>query len=299
MRARARAARGSATRVGLGMELGSILTIQLANAVASRLTTHVNPLGVTSLRLVFGAMMLGLIARPPILGLSRAELGLVLAFGATISVQSTAFYQAIARVPMGIAVTIAVLGPLGVAVAVSGGRRRVFWPVLAAAGVALLASEYSSGRSVGLIGLAFAAVCGMSWACYIVLSARAGVAFPGVQGLAMAVVVAAVLTLPAGIVASGSALVRPRVLVTGLIIAVLTCAIAFSLETLALKRLPKDIFGVFASLEPAAAAVVGLATLGQGLSMKEVAGVLIVTAACAGAAIRLRPTRTEPTRELF
>jgi inner membrane transporter RhtA len=281
------------------MELGSIVTIQLANAVASRLTTHVNPLGVTSLRLVFGAVLLGSIARPRILRLSRAELGLVLAFGATISVQSTAFYQAIARVPMGIAVTIGVLGPLGVAVAVSRGRRRALWPALAAIGVALLASEYGSGGSVGLIGLGFAAVCGLAWACYIVLSARAGVAFPGVEGLAMAVMVAAVLTLPAGIAASGSALLRPGVLATGLIIAILTCAVAFSLETLALKRLPKDIFGVFASLEPATAAVVGLATLDQGLTIREVAGVVIVTAACAGATTKLRTAPRWPTRDLL
>lgn len=289
----------SRTRVGLGMELGSIMTFQFANAVASRLTTHVNPLGVTMLRNVFGAVMLGLIARPRIRRLSRAELGIVLMFGATIGVQSIAFYQAISRIPMGVVVTIAVLGPLVVAVATSSGPRRGLWPALAAIGVALLASQYASGRSVGLIGLAYAALCGLLWAVYILLNARTGVAFPGLQGLAMAVMVAAVIALPAGVAASGSALARPSVLVDGFIVAVLTCVVAFSLETLALKRLPKDIFGVFASLEPAAAVIVGFLTLGQGLTLRELAGVVIVTGACTGAALKLRPRRGPATRELL
>jgi inner membrane transporter RhtA len=281
------------------MELASIMTFQFANAVASRLTTHINPLGVTTLRNVFGALMLVLLARPRLLRLSRAELGLVLLFGVTIGVQSIAFYQAISRIPMGIVVTIAVLGPLAVAMATGTGRRRGLWPALAAVGVALLASQYGSGRSVGLIGLLFAFGCGVLWAVYILLNARAGVALPGLEGLALAVVVAAVISLPAGVAASGSALVRPSVLINGLIVAALTCVVAFSLETLALKRLPKDLFGVFASLEPAAAVVVGLLTLGQGLTAREIAGVVIVTGACVGAALKLRPRRGAATRELL
>jgi inner membrane transporter RhtA len=281
------------------MELASITVFQLANAVASQLTTHISPLGVTALRNVFGSVLLWVIARPRIRRLSRSQLVLVLGFGATIGIQSIAFYQAIARIPMGIVVTIGVLGPLAVAVATSSGPRRGLWPALAAIGVALLASQYGSGQSVGVIGLLYAAACAVLWAVYILLAARAGVTFPGVEGLAMALIVAAIICLPAGIASSGSALLRPSVLVDGLIVAVLTCAVAYSLETLALKRLPKDVFGVFASLEPAAAVIVGLVTLGQGLSPRELAGVVIVTGACSGAALKLRPRRSEVTRELL
>jgi inner membrane transporter RhtA len=289
----------SRTRIGLGMELASITVFQLANAVASQLTVHINPLGVTTLRNLFGALLLGLIARPRILRLSRSELMLVLVFGATVGLQSIAFYQAIARLPMGIVVTIGVLGPLGVAVATSSGPRRGLWPALAAVGVALLASQYGTGQSVGVIGLLYAAACGVLWAVYILVAARAGVTFPGVEGLAMALVVAAIICLPAGLVTSGSALVRPSVLLDGFIVAVLTCAVAYSLETLALKRLPKDVFGVFASLEPAAAVIVGLLALGQGLTLREFGGVVIVTGACSGAALKLRPRRGPATRELL
>jgi inner membrane transporter RhtA len=240
------------------------------------------------LRLAVGALVLVAVARPRVRGRSRGQLLLVLAFGAVLAGMNSSFYAAIDRIPIGIAVTIEFAGPLSVAVA---GSRRLFdavWVVLAAAGVVLLTR--GGGGALDPLGLGLAGVAGLGWACYILLSQRVGRSFPGVDGLALATAVGAVLVAPAGIVQAGGALADWRVLLVGIGVGLLSAAIPYSLEIEALRRLPARVFGVLMSLEPAVGALAGLVVLGEALRSHEVLAIALVCVASAGAAWAGRAT---------
>ena len=240
------------------------------------------------LRVSLAAVLLVAAWRPHVRGHSRGELALAAAFGVTLAAMNLSFYESLARIPLGVAVTCEFVGPL--AVAVIGSRRRLdlVWCLLAAGGILLLAAPGGSGLNAA--GVALALFAGMWWAIYILLSVRVGRVFPGIEGLALAMVVAGVLTLPAGIAQGGSDLLDPVVLAAGLAVAVLSSVIPYSLELEALRRLPANVFGVLMSLEPAAAAIAGLIVLGQVLGANEWAGMALVIVASAGA------TRTAPRR---
>jgi inner membrane transporter RhtA len=191
-------------------------------------------------------------------------------------------YQAFARIPLGVAVTIEFLGPLAVAVAGSRHLRDVGWVVLAAIGVVLL-TQGGHGH-LDLTGVLFAGVAAACWAAYIVLSSATGRRFPGSSGLAIAMVVSAVLVTPPAVVAGGRAMFRPAVLATGAAIGVLSSVIPYRLELESLRRMPMRLFGVWMSAEPAVAALIGLVMLGQRLSIGEWVAICCVMVACAGAA---------------
>lgn len=190
------------------------------------------------------------------------------------------FYLAIDRLALGIAVVFEFVGPLGVAVATSRRRLDLVWIAIAGAGIALL-SAGDLGRLDGL-GVVFALGAGGCWAAYILLAGRLGRAFPGGNGLALALVVAAVLLVPVGLVSGGTGLLDPSVLGIGAAVALLSSAIPYSLELEALRRMRTAVFGVLMSLEPAVAAMAGLAVLGQRLAATELAAVALVVAASAG-----------------
>ena len=206
-------------------------------------------------------------------------------------------YQSFARIPLGVAVTIEFLGPLAVAVAGSRHLRDVGWVVLAAAGVVLL-TQGGHGH-LDLAGVLFAAVAGACWAAYIMLSSATGRRFPGSAGLAIAMVVAAILITPPAVVAGGSAMFRPAVLATGAAIGILSSVIPYRLELEALRRMPMRLFGVWMSLEPAVAALIGLALLGQQLSLVEWLAIGCVMIACAGAAGGRSTIRGVPAADLL
>jgi inner membrane transporter RhtA len=233
------------------------------------------------LRIVLAAVILALIWRPSLRGHDRRDLWLAGAFGLTLAAMNLSFYESLARIPLGVAVTCEFVGPLGVAVAGSHRRLDLLWVALAAAGILLLAAP--SGSGLNAPGVILALVAGGWWAAYILLSARVGRVFPGGTGLALAMVVASVLILPVGIVAGGQDLLAPAVLAAALGVAVLSSLIPYSLELEALRRIPAQVFGVLMSLEPAAAAIVGLIVLGQVLKANEWAGMALVIVASAGA----------------
>jgi inner membrane transporter RhtA len=198
-------------------------------------------------------------------------------------------YQSFARIPLGISVTVEFLGPLGLAVASSRRLLDMLWVTLAGTGVALLAhgglsSSSTTGRGTVAAGLAFALLAALSWAAYILLSRATGRRFHGSTGLTIAMLVAAVVITPVGVAAGGRTLLRPAILVTGLGIGLLSSIIPYSLEMEALRRIPPRIFGIWMSLEPAVAALVGLVLLGQSLAAREWLAIGCVMAACAGAA---------------
>src|SRR6185312_11109255 len=203
-------------------------------------------------------------------------------FGISLGVMNFSIYQSFARIPLGVAVTIEFLGPLAVAVAGSRHLRDVGWVVLAATGVVLL-TQGGHGH-LNLAGVLFAALAATCWAAYIVLSSATGQRFPGSAGLAIAMVVSAVIVTPPALIAGGGAMFRPAVLAIGAAIGILSSVIPYRLELESLRRIPMRLFGVWMSLEPAVAALIGLALLGQHLSAVQWLAICCVLVGCAGAA---------------
>jgi len=275
--------------------LTGVVSVQVGAGVAARLFALIPPAAVTGLRLwTAAAVMIVAGARPlrdNLASLARRrawrDAAVVGGFGLTLAVMNFSIYQAFARIPLGIAVTIEFLGPLAVAVASSRRLIDLLWVALAGVGVALLTgtgAPTSGGHRVGLVGLGFALLAAAAWAVYIVLSRATGRRFPGTSGLTIAMLVAAVVIIPAGVTAGGTALLRPGILAAGLAIGLLSSVIPYSLELEALRRVPARVFGIWMSLEPAVAALVGLVMLGETLAVTEWAAIVCVMIACAGAA---------------
>jgi inner membrane transporter RhtA len=259
--------------------LGAITSVQSGAAIATKLFPLIGAGGAVFLRLALSAVIVGLFVRPG-LAQVRGDILLMLSFGVVLGAMNAAFYLALARIPLGVAVTIEFLGPL--AVAVGGSRRRLdlLWVALAAVGVVLLAGD--GGGHLKATGVAFAAIAAACWAGYILLAQRVGRAVPGMTGLAVALLAGTALTAPYGIAVGGAALIRPAALTKGLAIAVLSSAVPYSLELAALRRLRAATFGVLMSLEPAVAALSGLLFLGQHLRAFEWAAVASVMVASLG-----------------
>jgi inner membrane transporter RhtA len=210
-------------------------------------------------------------------------------FGLTLAAMNWSFYEAVDRLPLGPAVTIEFAGPL--TVAILGSRRwlDLLWAMLAGGGVALLAlagSGDSGSSGLDPVGVLLALVAGTCWACYILLSQRVGSIFTGLQGLAVALAVGAVLMVPAGLVEGGGALLEPAVLGGGLAVAVLSSLIPYSFELTALRRVRAATFGLLMSLEPGVAALAGIVVLGQRLRLSTLVAVLMVVAASIGTTLR-------------
>lgn len=255
-------------------------SIQFGAAVAAKLFPRVGPEGAVTLRLVIAAIVMLAVIRPKVRGRSRADLATVGGLGVALGGMNLCFYEAIARLPLGPAVTLEFLGPLGLAVVLSRRLRDMFWIVLAAVGVLMLGEGGFSGLDG--VGVAFVFGAAAFWAAYILMATKTARSFKGVDGLALAMAVAAVLVLPFGIVGAGTALVEPGALGFGLVVALMSSVVPYSCEMLALKRLSAATFGLLASLEPAVAALAGLIVLSQTLEIVQVAGILLVVAASAG-----------------
>ncbi|GAA3152100.1 DMT family transporter [Planomonospora alba] len=265
-----------------GLVLLAILSVQTGAGFAKELFAHLPPSAVVLLRIGMGALVLSLVARPRLRGLRRADLGVGVAFGAALGLMNMSFYEALARLPMGIAVAIEFLGPLGVAVAASRRRLDLLWVVLAASGIALLAPWGEASR-LDWVGIGFALVAGACWAAYILLSAAVGRRFPGTGGVSFAMLVACLLAAPVGVATGGADLLRPELLLIGLGVGLLSSVIPYTLELEALRRMPKRVFGILMSLEPAAAALIGLLVLGEVLHAREWAAIGCVVVASVGA----------------
>jgi inner membrane transporter RhtA len=262
---------------------GGITSTQFGAAMAGTLFDELDAASVSVLRLGFAAIVLMAVLRPRIRGRSREDLLLAGAFGLTLGVMNLTFYEAIERIPLGIAVTIEFAGPL--AVAVLGSRRPLdlVWVVLAAAGILVLADP--GGGSLDTWGLILAGMAGVGWFTYILLSERTGQRFSGAEGVALAMVVAALVPLGPGVAEGAGFLLEPEFLAIGFGVALMSSAIPYSLETEALRRLPKSVFGVMMSLEPGVAALAGFLVLGQDLGARELVAIALVVAASAGATL--------------
>ena len=264
----------------------SIFSAQLGAAIAKTLFDSLGPGGTVFLRVAFAALVLLLLVRPTLGGHDRAAYLVAGLFGLALAGMNFSLYLAIDRIPLGVAVTLEFLGPLGVAVAGSRRMLDLLWVLLAATGILLLAPlGMFGGTDLDPVGVAFALLAACLWASYILLSARTGSAFAGGTGLVLALCVGTLLLFPFGIAGAVQALLDPRLLLAAFGVAMLSTAIPFSLDLEALRKIPARIFGVLMSLEPAVAALAGLVVLGERLEMRAVAAVLLVTIAAAGASL--------------
>lgn len=262
--------------------------MQSGSALAKSLFDEAGPGGVVLLRLAFAAVILLGLSRPAVRGRRAVDLRLAVVFGVVLAGMNLSFYEAAERIPLGVAVTIEFVGPLAVAVFTSRRRADFGWAVLAAAGVVTL-TEGGTG-SVALAGILLAGLAGAFWAGYILISQRIGQVFPGTSGLALACAVGAVGVAPYGVVDGGGALLWPSVLALGVVVAVLSSALPYSLELAALRRMPATVFGVLMSLEPAMATLAGFVVLGETLAGRQLLGIALVCLATAGATASTRLT---------
>ena len=254
--------------------------IQIGAALSTGLFAIVGPSGTAWLRLCAGALIFLALRRPRLRGRSRGELLGALGLGAISGLMTMAFLEALARIPLGTTVAIEFLGPLTVAVIGARSLGRLAWPVLALAGVLALTEPWTG--AVDPVGIAFAVAAGLGWGAYILLTARVGDHFEGLEGLSVTIPVAAVVTtLIAGPGAARH--VTPAAVAAAFGLALLMPVIPYSLELLALRRLTTSAFGTLMALEPAIAMLMGVIVLGQVPKPLEVGGVALVVVAGMGA----------------
>ncbi|WP_220035185.1 EamA family transporter [Georgenia satyanarayanai] len=275
--------------------LGAAVSVQFGSAVAALVFPAAGPSGVVALRLTFAAVILLALLRPTLRGRTRRDWVLVVAFGLAMVAMNSLLYHAIDRIPLGPAVTLEVLGPLTLYVALGRRLRNLLWAVLALAGVAAL----GGGSVAGLdpVGVLLALGAATAWAAYIAVGARVARAFTGAQGLALALAVGAVVAVPLGLVSTGSALLDPRVLALGAAVALLSSVVPYSLEMAAMRRVTAGNFAVMMSLYPVIAALAGWLVLGQRLGWLELLGIGLVAVATAGATSGARPVTPRPAED--
>lgn len=273
--------------------IGAIVTLCVGTSLAKGLFPIVGAQGTSAYRVGFAALILMLVWRPWNHPISRADLGRVALYGAVMGVLNLSFYMAIRTVPLGVAVAIEFIGPLAVSVASSRKLIHFVWIGLAVLGLGLLLPIDPGARPLDPVGVGFACVAAVMWALYIILGKRTGHLHAG-RSVALGMVAAALIVVPIGVASAGTALFQPRLIALGLVAAVMSSAIPYSLEMIALRAIPKRSFGVMLSLEPAAGALAGLVILREHLAATQWLAIAAIVAASAGT---IMTTPAEPMVE--
>jgi inner membrane transporter RhtA len=258
----------------------SIASTQIGAAFSKSLFPEVGSAGMVFLRVGFSAISLLTLCRPKWAEQIQQNIKILISFGVVLALMNLSFYASIERIPIGIAVTIEFIGPLGLAAMRSKRWLDILWVVLAFLGLLLLTPV--GGENLDSWGILFALIAACFWAMYILLSAQVGQAVPGIEGLCWAMMVGAIILAPVGIMSAGSALLQPRLLAIGFAVATLSSTIPYSLEMVALKSLPVNVFGILMSLEPMCAAIAGLVILGETLTLRSMVAIVLVSVAAAG-----------------
>ena len=284
----------TATRVPAPLlALAAMVSVQIGAAVAKTRFDEVEPVGAATLRLVIGAVVLLLVVRPRVRHWTRAQWTAAALLGLALGGMNVLIYVAFASIPIGVAVTIEFLGPLVLSLVHTRRWRDVTWALLALAGVVLLGVGPAAVTAVG--GVLAAVAAAACWAGYIVMNRRVGAAIPGVDGLAVSMVVAMVVSLPTGLgPAVEGVAAHPTLLLVFGAVAVLSSVLPYALEMLALRRMPTRVFGVLQSLGPGIAALAGLVVLHEALATQEVVALACVSVASIGVTLSARRGRTRP-----
>ena len=269
--------------------VGSMTSVCLGASFAHALFPVAGAAGTVTLRIAIAALLLVALRRPWRHPLSRRDAIGIALYGLVLGLMNLCFYMAIRTLPLGLAIAIEFVGPLAVALSASRRTLDFVWIALAGAGLVLL-TPLAGASALDPIGVAFALAAAVFWALYILCGQRIG-HLDGGQAVSLGLCVGALVVLPFGIAGAGSALFDPALLVSGTLVAVLSSALPYSLEIFALRHLPRQTFGVLLSLEPAIGALVGLALLGQHLSLVQGAAIACVVAASAGTTLGLRRGR--------
>ncbi|UPL16808.1 EamA family transporter [Microbacterium aurugineum] len=280
--------------VGVALVIGSCLSLPFGAAVAAQLFPVLGPWGVTSLRVAIAAILLVVIVRPRPGKWTRPQWFAAVLFGVSLAAMNGFFYAAIDRIPLGPAVAIEFLGPLVLAAVLTRKVTDFVWVGVALLGMIVLGIDGLIGAEpLDPLGVLFILIAAAFWAMYIRMSARVGSLIPGSSGLAMGLVVAAVLLIPVGIPAASTVAMDPQLLLLAAITAVLSSVIPYSFELAALRRLPQRVFGVLLSLEPAFATLAGWLILGQDATPLRMLAVALVIAASVGTTLGVRRERRD------
>jgi len=280
--------------VGVVLVIGSCLSLPFGAAVAAQLFPVLGPWGVTSLRVAIAAVLLVVIVRPRPGKWTRAQWLAAVLFGVSLAAMNGFFYAAIDRIPLGPAVAIEFLGPLVLAAVLTRKLRDFAWVGIALLGMVVLGIDGLIGAEpLDPLGVVFILIAAGFWAMYIRMSARVGALIPGSSGLAMGLVVAAVLLIPVGVPAVSTVAMDPQLLLLAAITAVLSSVIPYSFELAALRRLPQRVFGVLLSLEPAFATLAGWLILGQDATPLRMLAIALVIAASVGTTLGVRRDRRD------
>lgn len=268
--------------------LGSVTALGVGTSWAKQaLFPVVGAQGTTAVRVGLSALLMLMLWRPWRWRLSRADAQAVALYGAALGAMNLMFYLSLQTLPFGLAVAIEFAGPL--AVTIWSSRRAVdfIWVALAIAGLALLLPLGLSGSTLDPLGVLYAVGAAVFWALYIVFGKRAGHLHAG-QSVSLGLLVAALVVVPVGVAHAGAALLSPSVLLVGVAVAAISSALPISLEMMALKRLPKEAFGIMISMEPAVAALLALALLGERLDTVQWLAIGCIVAASMGSAATAR-----------
>ena len=276
---------------GTAFAVAAAASVQFGAAVAATLFPLVGPVGTVSLRFTGAAVVLVLLTRAWRVRWHARDARTVVAFGVVFVWMNVSLYVAISRLPLATAITLEFLGPLGVALATAATWGQRGWALPAALGVALIGGSLRADDWVGVLAALGAA---LAWASYILVSRRLGTSDHALAGLALATGLGAVVTLPFGVLVAGADLLAPRTLLIGLAVGVLSSAIPYSLDLLALRRLSTAVFGVLTSLNPALAALAGLLVLRELPPHRQLLGIALVMVASAGVTLSARRTARRP-----
>lgn len=262
--------------------LAAVVSVQFGGALAAVLVPLIGASATVTMRLLISAVLMVAVIRPRLRGRSTEAWRAGLFFGTALAGMNFAFYQSLATLPLGVAVTVEFLGPLTLSAVLSRRARDVLAVAAALCGIVLISQALSvPWAELDLVGITWAALAGAGWAAYILGSRAAGRHFDQLDGLAVALVVAAVLVTPVGILTAHAPALTTGVLAAGAGIALLSSVVPYSLELLALRSIPPKVFGILLSLEPAVAALAGLLVLGQALTAVQLLGMGLVVAASA------------------
>lgn len=273
----------------------AMVAIQGGAAFAKTLFPLVGPLGTTALRTTLAALILLAVFRPNLRRLSRADWRLLVPYGLSLGLMNMSFYLSLRLLPLGLAVTLEFMGPLLLALYLSRRPLDYLWVLLAGLGIFLMV-PHSGGAHFSVTGAALALLAGAFWVVYILIGGRVGRSLPSNVAVTAGMTVAALISLPFGVLSAGAALIQPNALLAGLAVAILSSALPYTLELQVLRALSAKVFGVLMSMEPAIAALSGLVILHERLSVGQWLGLFAVMAASIGITMTGKP-ETHPKPE--
>ncbi|EXF92685.1 threonine transporter RhtB [Pseudomonas fluorescens HK44] len=277
----------ASTLFPVGLLLIAMASIQSGASLAKSMFPIVGAQGTTTLRLVFASVIMLLLLRPWKARLTAKSLRTVIVYGMALGGMNFLFYMSLRTVPLGIAVALEFTGPLAVAIYASRKAIDFLWIGLAIVGLLLLIPTDATNTSIDLIGAGYALGAGVCWALYILFGQKAG-ADNGVQTAALGVMIAALFVAPIGIVHAGAALLAPSLIPIAIGVAVLSTALPYTLEMIALTRMPARTFGTLMSIEPAFGALSGLLFLHEYLSLAQWMAITCIILASVGATMTMR-----------